>query len=184
MEDQRIVELYWIRSENAIRETSVKYGSYLQSISYHILADLEDARECVNDTYHSAWNSMPPHRPSVLSTFLGKITRRISIDRWRSDHAQKRYGGEMVLMLEELGDCVSGKDDVEGEIQRQELREIINDFLDSLGETERKVFLRRYWYFDPVKDIAKRFGFSNSKVSSMLMRIRKKLQQRLTEEGY
>ena len=108
MDDKYIVELYWKRNETAISETSIKYGSYLNSISFNILVNSEDAQECVNDTYHDAWNSMPPHCPSILSTFLGKITRRISIDRWRKKQADKRGGGEITFALEELKDCVAG----------------------------------------------------------------------------
>ena len=184
MEDSQIVELYWSRSEAAIAETEEKFGPYLSQISYRILNDREDSRECVNDTYIDAWNSMPPHRPQILATFLGKITRRISLDRWRSDHALKRGGGEVPLALEELGDCVSAASDVETEVQRLELRRSINGFLDGLGETERRVFLCRYWYFEPIQTIGERFGFSRSKVSSMLLRTRKKLKKHLSEEGY
>ena len=121
MDDERIVALYWSRSESAIPETASKYGSYLNHISYNILLNWEDAQECVNDTYNDAWNSMPPHRPSILSTFLGKITRRISIDRWRKLNAEKRGGGELTLALDELEDCVSDSGSIEDEIERQEL---------------------------------------------------------------
>ena len=141
MDDARIVELYWERNENAILETANKYGSYLNSISYNILVNSEDAQECVNDTYHDAWNSMPPHRPSILSTFLGKITRRLAIDRFRKKKAVKRGGSEITLALEELEDCVAGSSDVEREYERQEVIELINRFLQSLPDTERKVFL-------------------------------------------
>lgn len=184
MEDDRIVELYWSRSETAITETAAKYGSYLSSISYHILADREDAKECVNDTYHNAWDAMPPHRPSILSAFLGKITRRISIDRWRRLNAEKRGGGEIIFALEELEDCVSGVGSVEDEIQRQELRKLYRDFLNTLPDTERRVFLCRYWYMNSIGEIAREFGFSKSKVASMLHRTRGKLRTVLEKEGY
>jgi len=184
MDDSHIVELYWSRSETAITETAVKYGSYLTSISYNILADREDAVECVNDTYHDAWNTMPPHRPSILSAFLGKIARRISIDRWRKRNAGKRGGGEIILALEELEDCVSGVGSVEDEIVRQELQKLYHDFLNTLSATERKVFLCRYWYMDSIGDIAQEFGFSQSKVASMLHRTRGKLRTVLEKEGY
>ena len=154
MDDERIVALYWSRSEAAIAETASKYGSYLNNISYNILVNREDAQECVNDTYHDAWNSMPPHRPSILSTFLGKITRRISIDRWRKLNAEKRGGGELTLALDELEDCVSGSGSVEDEIQRRELAKLFNDFLNTLPATERRVFLCRYWYMDSIQSIA------------------------------
>ena len=181
MEDNRIVELFWRRSESAIAETALKYEKYLHSISYQILTDTEDARECVNDTYNDAWQSMPPHRPLVLSTFLGKITRRISIDRWRMRNAKKRGGGEIILVLDELEDCVSGFDSVEGEMER---RELLNSFLGTLADTERRVFLCRYWYMDSIQTIAKQFGFSQSKVTSMLHRTREKLRTMLEKEGY
>ena len=184
MEDNNIVELFWSRSESAIAETELKYGKYLHSISYRILTDTEDARECVNDTYNDAWQSMPPHRPLVLSTFLGKITRRISIDRWRMRNAQKRGSGEIVLVLDELEDCVSGSDSVEGEMERRELAELLNSFLGTLADTERRVFLCRYWYMDSIQTIAKKFGFSQSKVTSMLHRTRGKLRTMLEKEGY
>ncbi len=184
MDDDRIIELYWKRSENAISETATKYGSYLNSISYNILVNREDAQECVNDTYHDAWNSMPPHRPSILSTFLGKITRRISIVRWRRLNAEKRGGGELTLALDELEDCVSGSGSVEDEIKRRELAKLFNDFLNTLPVTERRVFLCRYWYMDSIQSIAQQFGFSQSKVASMLNRTRGKLRAQLVKEGY
>ena len=132
MEDNRIVDLYWQRDESAISETAVKYGKYLNSISYQILLNAEDAEECVNDTYNDAWQSMPPHRPSIFSTFLGKITRRISIDLWRKYSAEKRGGGVMILALDELEECVSGTGDVEAEVERLELQKKLNDFLFAL----------------------------------------------------
>ncbi len=184
MEDERIVALYWERSEAAITETAAKYGSYLSSISFHILNNHEDAGECVNDTYHAAWNAMPPHRPAILSAFLGKLTRRISINRWRAYNADKRGGGELPLALDELANCVSGSEGVESELERHELIHMINVFLDSLPDIERCVFLRRYWFLDPIHDIALRFRFSQSKVSSMLHRTRSKLRTLLEQEGY
>ena len=184
MEDNQIVELYWQRSEDAIPETAEKYGKYLHSISYRVLSDTEDAEECVNDSYVDAWNAMPPHRPSILSTFLGKITRRISIDRWRKKNAEKRGGGEITLALDELEECVSGEGSVEDEAERRELTTMIDRFLLAIPDTERRVFLCRYWYLEPVPVIAKRFAFSESKVTSMLHRTRGKLRTLLEKEGY
>ena len=184
MEDRRIVDLYWQRSEDAISETASKYGKYLHSIAYQILSNAQDAEECVNDTYAGAWDAMPPHRPAVLSTFLGKITRRISVDVWRKYSAEKRGSGEMALVLDELEESVSGNGGVEEETERRELTEKINEFLRLLPETERQVFLWRYWYVDSVSSIAKQFGFSESKVTSMLHRTRVKLRAMLEEEGY
>ena len=184
MEDSRIVDMYWERDEAALKETATKYGRYLNSISFGILHDAEDAKECVNDTYNDAWESMPPHRPLLLSTFLGKITRRISIDLLRKKHADKRGGGEMALALDELDECVQGSGNVEDEIVRRELVKKISELLQCLPETERKVFMRRYWYIDSVAEIAERFGFSESKVKSMLFRTRNKLREELQKEGY
>ena len=184
MEDNCIVDLYWQRNESAISETATKYGKYLYSISYQILLNAEDAEECVNDTYNDAWQSIPPHRPSVLSTFLGKITRRISIDLWRKYNAEKRGGGVMVLALNELEECVSGKGDVENEIERLELQKKLNDFLLALPRVDRQVFMCRYWYMNSISDIAKQFAYSESKVKSMLYRTRNKLRAMLEKEGY
>ncbi len=184
MEDNCIVDLYWQRNESAISETATKYGKYLYSISYQILLNAEDAEECVNDTYNDAWQSIPPHRPSVLSTFLGKITRRISIDLWRKYNAEKRGGGVMVLSLNELEECVSGKGDVETEIERLELQKKLNDFLLALPRVDRQVFMCRYWYMNSISDIAKQFAYSESKVKSMLYRTRNKLRAMLEKEGY
>ena len=184
MEDNRIVDLYWQRNESAISETAAKYGKYLNSISYQILLNAEDAEECVNDTYNDAWQSMPPHRPSILSTFLGKITRRISIDLWRKYSAEKRGCGVMALALDELEECVSGTEYVETEIEGQELQKKLNDFLFALPQVDRQVFMCRYWYMDSISDIAKQFAYSESKIKSMLYRTRKKLRAMLEKEGY
>lgn len=183
MEDDSIVNLYWERSENAISETSKKYGNYCYSIAYSILGNVEDADESVNDTYLDAWNNIPPHRPSILSTFLGKITRRISIDKWRGRTAEKRGGGEIVLVLDELSDCIPSNQNVEHEVEAVELSQLIDNFVMSLSPMERRVFICRYWYLDPIADIAQRFGFSQSKVKMMLHRQRKNLLNRLEKEA-
>ena len=183
MDDTQIVELYWARKESAIEETEAKYGSYCRSIAGNILNNQDDAEECVNDTWLGAWNSMPPHRPSVLSTFLGKLTRRISIDKWRRTTAKKRGNGQLPLVLSELEDCISDGKSIEEETERKLLNEVIAAFVKSLPETEQKVFLCRYWYMDSVGSIATRFRFSESKVKSMLFRTREKLRVRLEKEG-
>ena len=184
MEDNHIVDLYWQRNESAISETAEKYGKYLHSISYQILQNAADAEECVNDTYNDAWQSIPPHRPSILSTFLGKITRRISIDLWRRYSAEKRGGGVTALALDELEECVSGKEDVMDEVERIELQKKLNDFLLLLPQFERQVFMCRYWYMDTISDTAKQFACSESKIKSMLYRTRNKLRTMLEKEGY
>lgn len=184
MDDNRIVELYWERNEQAVLESANKYGKYLDNIAYQILSNIQDAEECVNDTYHDAWETIPPHRPAILSTFLGKITRRISIDLWRKNRAEKRGGGEVAISLDELEECVSGTGSIEDELERKELVSYINRFLAKLPITERRIFLRRYWGFESVPSLAKRFGFSESKVASMLHRTRNKLRKELEKEDY
>ena len=184
MDDKNIVDLFWQRSEKAIVETDSKYGGYCFSIAYNVLANNEDAEESVSDTYMAAWNKLPPHRPSILATFLGKITRNISISRWRSRSAYKRGGGEIVLALEELDNCVDGTQDIEASSDARELSACLNRFLDSLSKAERDIFLRRYWFFDPIAAIAESYGFTQSKVTSMLHRMRGKLRKQLEKEGF
>lgn len=182
MEDEKIIELFWNRSESAISETAQKYGNYCYSIAYNILTNNEDAEESVSDTFLAAWNTIPPKHPSVLAAFLGKLTRHISIDRWRMRNRQKRGGGEIVLALEELEECIPDSHTVEAVLEQKRLAAVFNGFLEHLPETERRVFLCRYWYLDPISRIADRCGFSESKVTSMLHRTRKKLRITLEKE--
>ena len=184
MDDKSIIDLYLDRSEQAISETSVKYGKYCFSIAFNILSDKEDSEESVNDTYLAAWNNIPPRVPSILSTFLGKITRNISLNRWKSRRAYKRGGGEVPLALDELEECISTGESVEDTFEKKELLKSMNRFLDALPDTERNLFVCRYWYLDPIHDIAQRFGFTESKVTSMLHRIRGKLRKHLEKEGF
>lgn len=183
MEDTEILELYFARSEQAIAETDRKFGSYCYTIAYNILSNREDSEESVSDTYLAAWNAIPPRRPNLFRAFLGKLTRHISIDRWRKYSAQKRGGGEMPLALEELEDCAGGGD-AESALAEKELTRLLNAFLAGLPETERNVFLCRYWYLDSIQTISQRAGFTQSKVTSMLHRTRGKLRKKLGEEGY
>ena len=183
MEDMQIVDLYFARSEQAIRETSNKYGKYLFTIAYNILSNNRDSEEAVNDTYLGAWRSIPPHRPQRLSTYLGKITRRLSLEKWKYHHAQKRGRGEVPIALEELGECLPSGENPEHTMQMKELTRQINLFLKALPEEEQKVFVCRYWYLAPVKTISHQFGFSESKVKSMLSRTRGKLKLHLQKEG-
>lgn len=184
MEDKSIVELYFLRSEQAIAETSAKYGRYCHTIAYNILQNDEEAEESVNDTYLGAWNAMPPHRPSVLSTFLGKITRRVSLDRWRRRHAAKRGSGEMPVALDELSECLPGGEEVEVALDRKELARLLSSFVKRLPDTDRRVFVCRYFYLESVEAVAERFSFSVSKVKSMLFRTRFKLRAILEKEGF
>lgn len=183
MDDKEIVDLYWARSERAIDETANKYGGMCYHVAYHILNNSQDAEESVSDTYFAAWNRLPPHRPSVLSAFLSKITRFISIDRWRASRTAKRGGGELLLALEELEGCVSGTGNAESDFLRKETIAAFNRFLDTLPDTDRRVFLRRYFALEPIRDIAGDYGFSESKVKSMLHRTRAKLRAALNQEG-
>lgn len=184
MEDSAIVTLYWNRQEEALLETQEKYGTYCTQIARRILGDPEDTRECVNDTYAAAWNSIPPNRPENLRTYLGKLTRRISMKRWRSRDTQKRGGGETVLSLEELEECIPTGVSLEEQLVGRELTETINTFLEKLPKQQRQIFVLRYWHGCSIREIGSRFGFSKSKVESMLHRTRNKLRETLTEEGY
>lgn len=182
MDDQGIVRLYFARSEQAIQETDATYGGYCYSIAYNILANAEDSEESVSDTYLSAWNAIPPKKPIPLAPFLGKMVRHISIDRWRRKSAAKRGGGEMLIALEELGECVASRDDIEAQIERKELVRLVREFVADLPDMERRIFVCRYWYLDTIPDIAKRYGFSVSKVNSILYRTRGKLEKGLKLE--
>lgn len=183
MEDSDIVALYWARREQAVTETAAKYGSYCHSIAQNILANPEDAEESVNDAYLAAWNAIPPHRPAVLRTFLGKLTRRQALKKWRDGVREKRGGGETALALEELEECVPSGSGAEDAVMAAELALALRRFVAGLPDTERRVFLCRYWYLDPVRTVSRTFGFSESKVKSMLHRTRTKLRTYLQKEG-
>ena len=183
MEDEKIIELYFERSESAISETAEKYGNYLYKIAFNILSDNEDSEESVNDTYMSAWNTIPPEKPNVFSAFLSKITRYISLNRYRAGKAEKRGGGEIDTAFEEIEECVPDKSNIYDEIETKELAKMISDYLKKLPQTERKIFVCRYYYLDSLSDISKQFGFSQSKVASMLHRTRKKILSHLEKEG-
>lgn len=184
MDDGQIVQFYWDRDERAIPATADKYGNYCTSIAKNILGNPEDAEECVNDTYMRAWNSMPPHRPNVLSAFLGKITRNVSLNRYKQNTADKRGGGEVPAVLEEIAELVSDTDSVEQEVDRRELVKAIDAFLDRLPTEKRSLFLCRYWYFDSVSNLASRFGMTENHVSVTLNRSRRKLHNDLLERGF
>ena len=184
MEDEAIVSLYWQRNESAIRETERKYDRYLTKIAMNILADREDSRESVNDTYLAAWNSMPPHRPGVLSTYLGKITRRISIDRFRYRNREKRRQSEYEISLSELGDCVSGGNTTEEAVNGKLLADAIGIWLRLQPEENRNLFLCRYYFLDSLQEVAKHCGITESKCKTVLHRIRKSLKEYLEKEGF
>ena len=180
MDDGKIVDLYWARDEKAITESQRKYGRMLSSLSYSLLSSYEDAEECVNDTYLDAWNAMPEARPEFLGAFLSKITRRISIDRFRAKHREKRGG--MNEILSELDECIPSEDRVERQYENMLLRDEINDFLYSQPKEKRVMFVLRYFYSKSVSEIARQISVGESKVKTTLFRMRKELQERLEEK--
>lgn len=182
MEDREIVALYWARAESAIQETVQKYASYCRSIARNILSSREDTEECLNDTWLGAWNSMPPKRPERLPPLLGRICRNAALDRWDYNTAAKR-DGRFDAVLDELAECVADPR-AEAEPELHQLGESISRWLDTLSREQRVVFLRRYWYCDPITEIARRYGFTESRVKSLLARLRSKLRLQLLQEGY
>ena len=183
MEDSQIIGLYFLREERAITETAIKYASYCHSIAYRILQNRADSEEVVNDTYLGAWNSIPPTRPNSLSAYLGKISRRLALKRWRNARADKRGGGETALALEELTDCIPSGSTAEQVLLNRELGACLNRFVEALPKTEQRVFVLRYWHLYSIQQIAEKYRFSESKVKSMLFRTRTKLQKHLIKEG-
>lgn len=183
MNDSQIIALFFDRDQRAIEETAAKYGSYCYAITHNILQNRLDAEEAVSDAYFALWDAIPPHKPAILRTFLGKIARRTALKRWENIRAQKRGGGEVALALEELSEYLSDGTTPETAMETAELTQILNSFLKKLPKEERQVFVCRYWYLDPVADIASRFGYSHSKVKSMLARTRMKLRATLSKEG-
>lgn len=183
MEDSAIIDLFWARSEAAISEASNKYNAYLRQIAKNILSTQEDCEECVNDTLFNAWGSIPPARPLSLKAFLGKIARNLALDRYRADNAKKRGEGNVALAMDELFDLSDGRDHESAMIDRIVLKPVLEDFLRGLKEEERRLFLKRYWYFMSIKEIAEDMGLGESKVKTTLMRTREKLRDRLNSEG-
>lgn len=184
MEDEKIVQLYLERNEQAIPETASKYGNYCSFIAKNILGDKEDVEECINDTYFNTWNAIPPHKPKMLSTFLGKIVRNLAFNKYKYNTAEKRGGKEVALVLDELAGCVSGKEDVEQEYEYKELISTINRFLSELPAEKRNIFVCRYWYADSIADIAARYDMNKASVAMILKRLRTKLHNYLVERGY
>jgi len=183
MDDKQIVDLYWKRSESAIDETASKYGSYCHHIALNILHNEEYSKECVNDTYLRAWNSMPPNRPNLLSSFLGKITRNLAFDKYKKNLAKKRGSGQIDLVLSELENCVPSVETIDKAIDEYILSETINRFLSSMPIESRKVFMRRYWYVSSIKEISDEYDMSISKVKMILFRSRNELKLFLEREG-
>ena len=182
MEDSRIVELYWRRDEQAIRETDKKYGSHCQQIARNILHNTQDAEECVNDTYLRTWHSIPPQRPTRLGAFVSKITRCLALDRYKALNAEKRKGDRFGLSLEELSDCLPSFE-AEANVDALVISEAIGSFLKRELPTARKIFVCRYFYGDSIEEICERFSMTESKVKSSLFRSRNRLKAHLLKEG-
>jgi len=183
MTDIEIIDLYWARSESAIYETAQQYNGFCTSISMNILNNRQDAEECVNDTFLRVWNAIPPQRPTVFSSFLGRITRNLSLDRYKARKAKKRSSDETALLLSELEDCIPSNKNVEDEVETRILEEAIDRFLTAAGKNDRVFFVRRYWFADSITEIAQRFSVTESKVKTSLFRTRQKLRIYLEKEG-
>ena len=183
MDDRQIIALYNERSEAALSETENKYGRYCRTIAYNILNNEEDSEECVNDTWLKAWEAIPPRCPDSLAAFLGKITRNLALNLYKHKNREKRGGGQTMLVLEELVECVPGTDSTEDAVDEALLAEVLNGFLAELPTEKRKIFMRRYWYLSSVREIAEEYGLSESKVKMTLLRLRSKLKTVLEKEG-
>lgn len=184
MEDEMIIELFRKRSETALSELSKKYGRHFSGIAERIVRNHEDALECVNEAYLRTWNAIPPARPSILKAFVGKLVKCAAVSMLRAGTAQKRGGGEIEAVLDELEECVSDGGSIENEFENKQMIAEINKFLWRCGEFSRRAFVLRYWHCESVGDIARRLGTSENKVSVSLYRTREKLREQLTKEGY
>ena len=181
LEDYKIVDMYWARTEDAIRQTDIKYGRMLTGISSALVPTVQDAEECVSDTYVAAWNSMPDERPIYLGAFLSKIVRRISVDKYRREHSQKRGGADN--LIDELTECIPAETDLQTEYDNRRLAELLNVFLRSLDEQKRTIFVRRYFFSDSVLAISQMLGISEGKTKTVLHRTRNELRKFLEGEG-
>ena len=184
MDDKEIVGLYRQRDEAAIKETETKYSAYLEKIAFNILNNSDDSREVANEAYLAAWKSIPPNNPEKLSTYLGKITRQTAIDVLRKRNSKKRQDSQYILSLSELEECVPEKKSVENELDERQLAAVISTFLRTLNNDMRNAFVCRYYFGDSVSDIAGYLGASQSKIHSILHRVRKALKAYLEKEGY
>lgn len=182
MDDTQIVDLYFARDEQAIAETEQKYGRFCWRIAMNVLDVWEDAEECVSDTWLSAWKQIPPTIPQSLKAFLGRIVRNLSISRFRAMRAKKRYNG-MEVLLSELGDCVPSDQNVEQTVEAKELSGYISDWLDSLPAEDCALFVRRYWFGDPVQELAEKCGITAAQMAQRMLRLRKGLRTALEEKG-
>ena len=184
MEDREIIELFEIRSEDAVSETEKKYGAYCFACAENILGDEEDAKEAVFDTYLCLWNKIPPQKPENLRAFAAKICRNIALNKLRKEKAKKRGSGETEIIFDEISEFVSGNDNPEIGFEQKELAKAIDNFLEELSKEKRKIFILRYWYFESIEKIAKRTGKKENSIRNSLFRERKKLKKYLLERGF
>ena len=182
MEDAALVALYWQRDETAVAQTDAQYGGFLRALALNLLGIAEDAEECVNDTYLAAWNAMPEERPARLRPWLGRVTRNIAVDRWRRDHASKRFAG-LTLLLDELEDCIPDPETVERTLEAQELGEAISAWLRTLPADDRQLFVRRYWNGEALQALAQARGIAPEKLAQRMFRLRRSLRTALEKEG-
>lgn len=184
MDDKELIAALTAREDGALAELQRRYGGYCGAVAYNILGSREDAEETVNDALRAAWDAIPPARPDSLRAYLGKLTRNLALKRVRFDTAQKRGGGAAAAVYEELSECVPAGETAESAADAAELRALLRDFVRRLPPAKRRVFLLRYWYFEPVADIARQTGYSEAKVTSMLFRLRDRLKKELNEGGF
>ena len=184
LEDSEIISLFFARSEQALEELDNKYGHAVKKTASNILSNRQDVEECVNDAYLATWNTIPPQKPAFLAPFLGRITRNLAINRYKKNHAEKRGGGSSELILEELQEVIPGGISADSELIRKDMLEVINRFLSSLSPDKRKIFVRRYWYSDPISRIASATGLSENHIAVTLSRMRKTLHKLLSEGGF
>lgn len=184
MEDSLIIDLYFKRSEEAIKETDIKYHQYCENIGYHILKNHQDTEECINDCYFKTWNAIPPTRPNSLQSFLGKIMRNLSLDCYRKKHSQKRGGNEFGILLSELNECIPSNDSVWDSYNSKMLSEAIDKFLNEIPEKQCIVFIKRYYFCKSIKEIGKECSMTTTHVKVLLFRIRSALKRYLEMENF
>ena len=184
MNDEQIVELYWQRDEQAIKQTDIKYKKFLLSIAYNIVADICDSEECLNDTYIGAWNAIPPARPTFLQAYLATIMRRTAIDCYKARKRQKRIASELTVSLSEVGDFIADDDDMYSETDAKELGRFISDFVRSLSDRRMYIFMSRYYFARRIKEIARSLDCSESTVNKEIAVIKRDLKEKLKKEGY
>lgn len=182
MNDLQIIELYFRRDEKALQETAIKYGGFCYNMAFNILSIHEDAEECVNDTYLRTWESIPPEEPNCFKSWLARVVRNTSLDLWRKNHRKKRYAGIEVL-FDELEECIHSYANVEEEIEGKSLTMLLNKWLADLAQADRILFMRRYWYGEPLKNLAKSYKTTPADIANRMYRLRQKLKTELEKEG-